>query len=121
MTSPPLSEYARYHPAISLFAIFVLWKSLIVLIVLACPGIGYDTSTSLSNWENDTHCPVTQTPKSMGTQWLKFVRWDAIYFTHLSEHGHVFEQEWAFGIGLSTPMSWIANGMMPISIALADD
>jgi hypothetical protein len=31
----------------------------------------------------------------------------------MAEHGHVYEQEWAFGIGLSSTISWIAKGELP--------
>ena len=110
MISTRLSDYGHQRPLVSLFGIFVAWKALIILIVLACPGIGYDTSASLLSWRNSAGSIVSDTPLSMQNKWMKFVRWDAVYFMHLADQGHVFEQEWAFGIGLSTAISWIASG-----------
>ena len=104
-----LSHYGRQHPLVLLFGIFAAWKSLIILIALSSPGIGYDTSTSLRSFKNDTLPVVSDVPATFNHNWLNFVRWDAIYFTHLAEQGHVFEQEWAFGVGLSTAISWIAT------------
>jgi len=110
MISTQLSDYEHHYPLLSLLGVFVAWKALIVLIVLASPGVGYDTSTSLLSWGRTVGPVASDTPSSMQTKWLKFVRWDALYFTHLAEQGHVFEQEWAFGMGLSTVVSWIAKG-----------
>jgi phosphatidylinositol glycan class V len=106
------SNYGRNRPILALFTLFVAWKSLIALIVLAAPGVGYDTSTSLLSALPGNGHVVSNEPEPMPRSWLKFVRWDAIYFTHMSEQGHVFEQEWAFGIGLSTLISWTARCMM---------
>ncbi|KAJ9608673.1 ER membrane glycoprotein subunit of the GPI transamidase complex-like protein [Cladophialophora chaetospira] len=94
------SNFGRRNPIVTLFGIFVAWKSLVALIVLTAPGIGYDTSTSLS-FSNRNDNGASDLPAIMHSPWLKFVRWDAVYFTHMSDEGHVFEQEWAFGIGLS--------------------
>ena len=111
MASVGLSDYRHQRPLISLLGIFVAWKALIILIVLTSPGIGYDTSTCLLSWGGGVvSLAVSDMPISMQNRWLKFVRWDAIYFTHLAEQGHVFEQEWAFGMGFSTVVSWIAKG-----------
>lgn len=110
MTSTPWLHYGRDHPVSSLFAIFVAWKFLIVLLVLFSPGIGYDTSTDLLSLDSHVRTLVSATPTSMQNRWFKFVRWDAVYFTHMAKEGHVYEQEWAFGIGLSTVMSWVAAG-----------
>jgi phosphatidylinositol glycan class V len=73
---------------------FALWKALLFLVIVACPGPGYDTSTTLLTNEHSglaPDSPTTALPLS-----FKFARWDAIYFVHSAEHGYVFEQEWAF-------------------------
>ena len=106
-----LSSYGQYRPILTLSTLFILWKAIIALIVLTAPGIGYDTSTSLLFSNNTKQNVVSDLPQSLPSAWLKFVRWDDIYFTHMAQHGHVFEQEWAFGIGLSTTTSWIARCM----------
>lgn len=117
------------HPIRSLTIAFGLWKALIFLIVIGCPGPGYDTSTSLlpylSSGAGDVisrdvkHAPILAL--------LKFTRWDSIYFVHIAERGYVFEQEWAFGYGYTrvlaflascvfVPDSWILNGRSHVGL-----
>ncbi|CAI7664842.1 unnamed protein product [Penicillium manginii] len=82
------------NPSRSLTVAFALWKALLFLVIVACPGPGYDTSTTLLTNEHSGLAPDSSTtalPLS-----FKFARWDAIYFVHSAEHGYVFEQEWAF-------------------------
>lgn len=98
----------RDHPPVALTTLFLGWKLCIVVIALASPGIGYDSSTSLLSSKGSPHQILLETPTSLTSPWFKFVRWDAIYFTHISQQGHVYEQEWAFGMGISTVLSWIA-------------
>ncbi|KAJ6108214.1 hypothetical protein N7523_009537 [Penicillium sp. IBT 18751x] len=81
------------NPIRSLTLAFWLWKALLFIAVVACPGPGYDTSTTLLSYHHAT--PGNQTEPL--TWSLKFVRWDSIYFLHIAEQGYVFEQEWAFG------------------------
>ncbi|KIW72755.1 hypothetical protein PV04_00930 [Phialophora macrospora] len=113
------SNHGRTRPILALFTLFVIWKSLIALIVLTAPGAGYDTSTSLLLARpgiGNGHV-VSNEPDPMPSSWLKFVRWDAIYFTHMANQGHVFEQEWAFGIGLSTAISWTAKCLSALGVS----
>ncbi|EXJ64735.1 hypothetical protein A1O7_01073 [Cladophialophora yegresii CBS 114405] len=111
------SNYGRNRPLLALFALFVVWKSLIALLVLAAPGVGYDTSTSLLAARPGRDNVAFNNPEPMPSSWLKFVRWDAIYFTHMSQQGHVFEQEWAFGIGLSTGISRTARFLSALGVS----
>lgn len=92
----------------SLFGLFVVWKALILLIVFSSLGVGYDTSASFSA-ETGNRSILNDTPSHFSSQWLKFVRWDAIYSTHMAQHGHIFEQEWAWGIGYSSTLSFLAK------------
>lgn len=78
------------NPVRSLTLAFWLWKALLFLAIVACPGPGYDTSTTLIPYEDLTPGEALPLP-------LRFARWDSIYFLHAAEHGYVFEQEWAFG------------------------
>jgi phosphatidylinositol glycan class V len=95
------------HPILGLSAVFLLWKALLLLVALASPGPGYDSSTTLLHF--------SQSPSPVEThEWpvlSKLVRWDAIYFIQIAQRGHVFEQEWAFGKGLSTDLSWHSRSM----------
>ncbi|PKY02590.1 GPI mannosyltransferase 2 [Aspergillus campestris IBT 28561] len=103
------------HPIRSLTIAFGLWKALIFLVVLGCPGPGYDTSTGLLPYlssgtgdviSRDTkHAPIVAL--------LKFTRWDSIYFVHIAERGYVFEQEWAFGYGYTRILAFLASFFHP--------
>jgi phosphatidylinositol glycan class V len=96
------------RPLRSLSILFGLWKALIFLVIAFCPGLGYDTSTSLLLYPtrdlsdvDPSHFPLS----------LRFVRWDSIYFVHAAEHGYVFEQEWAFGYGYTRLLAFLASGI----------
>jgi phosphatidylinositol glycan class V len=102
------SIYTNRDQLLALFGLFIAWKGLILLIVFSSPGIGYDTSASLSG-KTGNELILDETPMHFSSQWLKFVRWDAIYFTHMAQQGHIFEQEWAFGVGLSSSLSFLAK------------
>ncbi|KIW35630.1 uncharacterized protein PV07_02315 [Cladophialophora immunda] len=117
MNPTPWSMYGRDHPILTLFVLFLAWKSVILLITLAAPGVGYDTSTSLLSWEDGGRQIITNTPDEMSDGWLKFVRWDSIYYTHISDQGHVFEQEWAFGTGISTAISWTSRSLRQLGFS----
>ncbi|KAF5617658.1 GPI mannosyltransferase 2 [Fusarium sp. NRRL 25303] len=83
------------NPISSLTAAFSAWKGLLLAIALgASVGPDYDTSTSL--FFNIVHGPTTPVP-ALAT---RLTRWDALYFMHDAVKGKVYEQEWAFGIGL---------------------
>jgi hypothetical protein len=119
MESSWWSRYRQAHPLVALSLIFAAWKALLAVIVLAAPSIGYDTSTSLLPISGQPHNATTDVPLRMLNPLSKFVRWDAIYYTHMSDVGHVFEQEWAFGIGLSTSMTWLVRGSRTPVLAIA--
>lgn len=100
------------RPLRLLFLLFVLWKAVLLVVVLCSPGPGYDTSTALLDPANPL--PTNQTDfcsssPTLNPLLLKLVRWDAIFYSQLSHRGHVFEQEWAFGIGLSGSVSFIST------------
>lgn len=100
------ARHRLQHPLWTLTAIWFIWKTALLGIVLASPGPGYDTSTTLLDWQGD-HSLVA-----------KFVRWDAIYFTQIAQHGHVFEQQWAFGIGISSILDQTSRGMYNVAPGL---
>ncbi|KAH6958979.1 hypothetical protein HG530_009796 [Fusarium avenaceum] len=83
------------HPILSLTAAFAAWKGLLLAIALgASVGPDYDTSTSL--FFDVVHGAKTPVP-ALAT---RLTRWDALYFMHDAVKGKVYEQEWAFGIGM---------------------
>lgn len=87
------------HQLLSLSLLFIAWKGLVLTTAWCAPGLGYDTSTTLL-------------PSGS-----KLVRWDAIYYVHKAQYGEVFEQEWAFGKGLSTVMSTMSSQNLNSTIA----
>ena len=78
-------------PRNRLLGLFLVAKGLILLVAFCSPGDGYDTSATL----------ILSKEGSIA----KLVRWDAIYFTQIASRGYTFEQEWAFGWGLTRLLS----------------
>jgi GPI mannosyltransferase 2 len=102
----------QWHPLVRLSLVFVLWKATLLLIVFTSPGPGYDTSTTLFEFN-----PVPSHPDGhdhVVPAVSKLVRWDAIYFIQMAQRGHVFEQEWAFGRGISSHLSWASRSRYTI-------
>jgi hypothetical protein len=95
------------NPIRSLTLAFWSWKVLLYIVVAACPGSGYDTSTSLISYAADQSI-VAQSNSLSGP--LKFARWDSIYFLDIAEKGYLFEQEWAFGWGYTKLLSIFVSG-----------
>ncbi|RBR17191.1 uncharacterized protein FIESC28_06693 [Fusarium coffeatum] len=86
-----LTDY-KTDPVLSLTTTFTAWKSLLLAIALgASVGPDYDTSTSLF------FDIVNIKPTSLAT---RLTRWDALYFMHDAANSKIYEQEWAFGIGM---------------------
>ena len=105
------------HPIASLTLVFALWKALLLVAVTACPGPGYDTSTSLLPYLDTDDGAGGASASARLSSLLKFVRWDSIYFAHVVEHGYVFEQEWAFGYGYLQFLEFLTSCMVdPIII-----
>lgn len=86
---------------------FAGYKISLLVLALLSPGRGYDTSTSLL--ETDSPSLLLEPPPRLANPILKLVRWDAIYFTALAARGRIFEQEWAFGLGLSGLISGVKS------------
>ncbi|KUJ21880.1 mannosyltransferase [Mollisia scopiformis] len=85
------------HPIRKLVALFLCWKTLLLLVALCSPGPGYDTSGSLTEASHGKE----QLPVALRHTISKLIRWDALYFVKAAERGYSFEQEWAFGWGFT--------------------
>lgn len=103
MESPALS-FKR--PIRSLIICFLGWKALLLLIAFASPGLGYDTSTNLIDWNHGG--------KLLTNSLEKLIRWDAIYYVEVASRGYKFEQEWAFGWGFTRVIALCTTGRMSI-------
>lgn len=99
-----------HHPLLDLAIVFVLWKSLLLIVAVLSPGPGYDTSTTLIQ-----HMTAAENGDGLaGISRLvshKLTRWDAIYFTKVANRGYVYEQEWAWGLGWTSLVAFVARGM----------
>ncbi|KAL2866583.1 DUF409 domain protein [Aspergillus lucknowensis] len=85
------------RPLRSLSIGFWLWKALLFVTIISCPGLGYDTSSSLLQGDRSVDVISSAETKHVFLSVpLKFVRWDSIYFIHIAKNGYLFEQEWAF-------------------------
>ncbi|KAJ5086555.1 hypothetical protein NUU61_007862 [Penicillium alfredii] len=97
------------NPIRSLTVAFWLWKALLFVAITACPGSGYDTSTTLIPYEASGPA-LSAGPEPLSGP-LKFVRWDSIYYLHVAQTGYVFEQEWAFGWGYTKLLDLFISGI----------
>ncbi|KAG6040270.1 hypothetical protein E4U41_001107 [Claviceps citrina] len=95
--------FSPCRPVRSLTALFVTWKGFLLAVALgAALGPAYDTSTGLffeRMCGRNASIPVAA---------AQLTRWDALYSMHASIKGRVYEQEWAFGLGLPTLVGAIA-------------
>ncbi|KAL4808358.1 GPI mannosyltransferase 2 [Aspergillus unguis] len=100
------------QPVKSLSIAYWLWKAVVFVVVANCPGLGYDTSSSLlpfqGNGSVDVISAVQKNHASLAIP-LKFVRWDSIYFAHISRIGYVFEQEWAFSYAYGYVVNFLSS------------
>lgn len=113
MLSHPFQLLHHDRPYVSLLASFLVWKSLVLIIVLLSPGRGYDTSTTAVPSFLNGPAPSGLVQKALRHLTVRFVRWDAIYFTQIAEHGYVYEQEWAFGWGHTGTLRLLATFIGP--------
>ncbi|KAL5336805.1 GPI mannosyltransferase 2 [Aspergillus crustosus] len=91
---------------------FWLWKAILFVIIISCPGLGYDSSSSLLPYQGNGSVDVASFGDSKDAPLpipLKFVRWDSIYFEHIARDGYIFEQEWAFSSTYSSLVNSLSS------------
>ena len=111
-----LQDAPLARPFFSLLLIFSAWKTLLFLVAVLTPGLGYDTSTDLLFHHADARLAARLSADDWWSHGLghilnRLVRWDAIYFASVAHRGYRHEQEWAFGWGFSSLISIITKSM----------
>ena len=108
--------FSPSRPLRSLTALFTAWKAILLAVALgASVAPDYDTSTSLF-FER-----LYGANASVPTLAARLTRWDALYFVHSTVKGYVYEQEWAFGLGLPTTLGFLSKALaaaVPANYAL---
>jgi len=105
LASRPLDSPIR-----ALLTVFLIWKSVLLLIATCSPGPGYDTSTALLSHIAGANGPHLSFLGSFGHHISeKLTRWDAIYYTTAARRDYLYEQEWAFGWGFTRIIQAIAS------------
>lgn len=90
-------------PIQSLTGVFLAWKALILSIAFGSNiSPAYDTSTSLLFQLLYPSAPLKPLAARLSS-------WDAIYFVHAAKEGYIYEQEWAFGTGVSLAMRYTSQ------------
>jgi GPI mannosyltransferase 2 len=124
LTAEPQASLIRQphlRPYVSLIAVFLAWKAILLAVALASPGPGYDTSTEIlfrKGHPPDVPGPAwfTAPAQWIGATWFtapterlakRLVRWDAIYFVEIGSRGRLYEQEWAWGWGWTELLRWL--------------
>ncbi|KAI1380084.1 glycosyltransferase family 76 protein [Hypoxylon crocopeplum] len=99
------------NPVPSLIGSFLAWKTLLLAIAVGSSvGPAYDTSSTLLSSE------ITSSNESIFDLATKLTRWDSIYFIQASRRGYLFEQEWAFGSGLPTVISFLTQLLSSVGV-----
>ncbi len=99
-----------------LLVLFCFWKIILLTIVALAPGPGYDTSSTLlvdSRTQDISTASVGEVSTTLAPV-VKFIRWDAIYFSQIARRGYVFEQEQAFAPGFPSAVDLIQRGNYPL-------
>jgi GPI mannosyltransferase 2 len=94
------------RPLVSILTFFTVFKALLLSIAIsAAVAPDYDTSTTLFFTR---HAAIAGIP-SAASPAQRLTRWDAIYYMSAVRNGYVFEQDWAFGLGLPTLTAWLSS------------
>jgi hypothetical protein len=103
-----LAHDAVRRPVRTLITVFAAWKLFLFLIAAGSTvGPAYDTSGGIT-------LDVAGTSNGSAPALLaRLTSWDAIYFTQVARRGYLFEQEWAFGSGLTIVIEYLVKSMFP--------
>ncbi|KAK8131785.1 hypothetical protein PG984_008223 [Apiospora sp. TS-2023a] len=101
------SGHSERQQSQALVRAFVIWKSVLLLVVAGSSlgGPPYDTSTTLVS---PRALDFNESAFDLST---KLTRWDAIYFMENARRGYLFEQEWAFGSGMPFLISTVTRAL----------
>lgn len=103
-----LAHDALHRPVRTLITVFAAWKLLLLLIAAGSTvGPAYDTSGSITLDAASSH------NASAPALLARLTSWDAIYFTQVARRGYLFEQEWAFGSGLTIAIEFVVKSKHP--------
>ncbi len=103
-----LAHDAVQRPVRTLVTVFVAWKLFLFLIAAGSTvGPAYDTSGSI------TLDAASSGNASAPVLLARLTSWDAIYFTQVARRGYLFEQEWAFGSGLTIVIECLVKSKLP--------
>lgn len=93
------------NPIPSITYLYICWKIILLVVTVSSPGPGYDTSSYLYEPSSQN-----ETPSIISHMTRKLTRWDAIYYINISKRGYIFEQEWAFGWGMTRFLALFTAG-----------
>ncbi|KAK3109294.1 ER membrane glycoprotein subunit of the GPI transamidase complex-like protein, partial [Teratosphaeriaceae sp. CCFEE 6253] len=79
-------EHLQLTSVSRLLSIFAAWKGLLLVVAVASPGPGYDTSTAILF---DQACGEHDSWFARAVEYalLRLTRWDALYFASAATHG----------------------------------
>ncbi|GAB7340398.1 hypothetical protein MBLNU457_6837t1 [Dothideomycetes sp. NU457] len=78
-------------------ALFLIWKLLLLVLAALSPGPGYDTSSSLLLPVVDVEKYPSIPSQASARVLNRLVRWDALHFIGVAQHGDRYEQDRAWG------------------------
>lgn len=95
-----------------IIALFLIWKLLLLVLAALSPGTGYDTSSSLLLPAVDVE-KYPSTPSQASARVLnRLVRWDAVHFLGVAQHGDRYEQDRAWGWLYTTVLTSATKGSL---------
>lgn len=110
------------HPVRAICALYIIRTLILLLLAWGATylfptfsPLGYDTSsTHVTEYGNYNRRDESSNDTDLLTQLVErlvtaLTRWDAIYFASIARRGHIWEQEWAFGVGQSYLLAGILD------------